>query len=391
MAFISYAQNFEDVTLWRALEHVPAGRYIDVGAQDPAIDSVSKAFYERGWRGLHVVPLPCHAEALRGDRPDETVVQLALPHQDGASPEPQLLDNIGLTRDAGLGSKLPLRTAFAALKGLPVHWMKIDAEGLQEAIVRGWDSEALRPWIVLIKATEPTSAEACNQDAERILLAARYEFACFNGVYRFYLAAEHAELMPALSSSPQVPHSTETHRLHATLSSLRTEAARTQGKEQQLRHEIQTRIRQEAKMRAALRLAEAQRKHAEHRLDAMLRSSSWRVTAPLRSVGTIFRRLRDAVQEGRLKSGIKSRIKVILRRSAVIAVRHPVLKRGIQAGLRLLPPLDRRLRTVLGAPTTVTEASLNDLPPARPLSVNDLTPNAARIYAALNEVHTQSK
>ena len=41
MTFISYAQNFEDVMLWRALKHVEKGFYVDVGAQDPVVDSVS--------------------------------------------------------------------------------------------------------------------------------------------------------------------------------------------------------------------------------------------------------------------------------------------------------------------------------------------------------------
>ena len=40
--FTSYAQNFEDVMLWRALKHVQKGTYVDVGAQHPVIDSVSK-------------------------------------------------------------------------------------------------------------------------------------------------------------------------------------------------------------------------------------------------------------------------------------------------------------------------------------------------------------
>ncbi len=39
--YTSYAQNFEDVMLWRALKHVSNGYYIDIGAQDPSIDSVS--------------------------------------------------------------------------------------------------------------------------------------------------------------------------------------------------------------------------------------------------------------------------------------------------------------------------------------------------------------
>ena len=54
MTFVSYAQNFEDVMLWRALSDVKQGHYIDIGAQDPVINSVSLAFYEAGWRGIHV-------------------------------------------------------------------------------------------------------------------------------------------------------------------------------------------------------------------------------------------------------------------------------------------------------------------------------------------------
>ena len=51
---ISYAQNFEDIMLWRALARVEGGCYIDVGAQSPHVDSVSKVFYEHGWRGILV-------------------------------------------------------------------------------------------------------------------------------------------------------------------------------------------------------------------------------------------------------------------------------------------------------------------------------------------------
>ena len=59
---ISYAQNFEDVLLWRALKQVRNGFYIDIGAQHPEHDSVSKLFYDHGWRGVHVEPTPRIAE-----------------------------------------------------------------------------------------------------------------------------------------------------------------------------------------------------------------------------------------------------------------------------------------------------------------------------------------
>ena len=96
MPFTSYAQNFEDVMLWRALRHVDKGCYIDVGAQHPVVDSVSKAFYEHGWRGIHVEPVPQYANLLRADRPDETVLQLALSDTEGVL-ELNLIPETGLS------------------------------------------------------------------------------------------------------------------------------------------------------------------------------------------------------------------------------------------------------------------------------------------------------
>ena len=84
MTFVSYAQNFEDVMLWRALKHVENGFYVDVGAQDPIVDSVSLAFYERGWRGVHIEPTLYYAEKLRQHRPDEVVIQTAIGATSGA-------------------------------------------------------------------------------------------------------------------------------------------------------------------------------------------------------------------------------------------------------------------------------------------------------------------
>ena len=74
---ISYAQNFEDVML-EALGHIKNGSYIDIGAHDPVIDSVSLVFYERGWRGIHVDPALTCVERLKAAREDETTIHAAV-------------------------------------------------------------------------------------------------------------------------------------------------------------------------------------------------------------------------------------------------------------------------------------------------------------------------
>ena len=57
MPFVSYAQNYEDVMLWRVLRDVERGFYVDVGAADPEEWSVTRAFYDRGRSGINVEPL----------------------------------------------------------------------------------------------------------------------------------------------------------------------------------------------------------------------------------------------------------------------------------------------------------------------------------------------
>ena len=465
MTFISYAQNFEDVMLWRALKHVPAGRYIDVGAQDPLIDSVSRAFYDHGWRGIHVEPVPRYAAMLRSDRPDETVLQLALSDQAGIL-ELRVIEGTGLSTGVkefaeshrtqhGLAHSivptpmLPMKTAFASLEGQPVHWLKIDVEGLEEAALRGWDSQTLRPWIILIEATVPMSTEVRYQGSEDILLAAGYEFVYFDGLNRFYVAAEHPELKAAFATPPNVfdgvrltEHSQlcqgllEQHRAatqaseeaHRTEINLLREAhvaeARLLGEridqaleagaaaqrrladqEEQARLAVQAAVAtqqhlhadlarmlcgridqaleagavaqrrladQEEQARLAVQAAVATQQHLQQHLDAVLNSTSWRLTAPVRSAGTQCRRLLSALGEGRITSGIKRRIKSVLRSCALVVVRHPTLKRGVLACLRLAPPLHRRVRAML-APPPMGHQSAPDAPRQSSMAMSPAT------------------
>ena len=77
MTFVSYAQNNEDVMLARVFRGLDAGFYIDVGAQDPRIDSVTKAFYDLGWRGINLEPVAFWYQKLCQDRPRDINLCLA--------------------------------------------------------------------------------------------------------------------------------------------------------------------------------------------------------------------------------------------------------------------------------------------------------------------------
>jgi len=220
MGFLSYAQNFEDVMLWRALGHVPNGVYVDVGAQHPRIDSVSRAFYERGWRGVHIEPVPAFAQLLRADRPDETVLQVALGEREGTL-ELHVFADTGLSTaissyaerhqaERGYATErihtpvLTMKSALECVAGKDVHWLKIDVEGFEEQVLRGWDSQQLRPWILVVEATIPNSTEMDHEKWDPLVIAAGYRFVYFDGLNRFYIANEHPELAAAFAAPPNI-------------------------------------------------------------------------------------------------------------------------------------------------------------------------------------------
>jgi predicted nucleic acid-binding Zn-ribbon protein len=83
-----------------------------------------------------------------------------------------------------------------------VHFLKIDVEGAERAVLEGADFEKVRPWIVVVEATAPLSTERIEHLWEHILLQAGYQRAFFDGVNLYYVAQEHSELIETLAAPP---------------------------------------------------------------------------------------------------------------------------------------------------------------------------------------------
>ncbi|MGR3504312.1 MAG: FkbM family methyltransferase [Paracoccaceae bacterium] len=221
MTFISYAQNYEDVMLWRALKHIEKGFYIDVGAFSPNIDSVTRAFYDRGWRGINVEPNKRFLAELNALRPEDLNLGVAISDKEETL-QLYVLDNPGLTtlqsdiakthQDAGWQAEA-VEVQAQTLTTLwvkhvdpaqPVHFLKVDVEGNEAAVLRGLDWKTHRPWIVVVEATFPMSQREVHDEWEDILLQADYQMAYWDGLNRFYVAEEHQELLPSFSAPPNV-------------------------------------------------------------------------------------------------------------------------------------------------------------------------------------------
>ncbi len=218
-ALISYAQNFEDVMLWRALEGIDHGSYIDVGAQHPSVDSVSQLFYEHGWRGISVEPTPHYADLLRKARPDEIIVAAAVGTKGGMLsfyefPETGLstVDREIAEKHISVGYRakeivvpcVTLDEIFHKRPRKETHWLKIDVEGGEKNVLESWVRSRARPWIVVVESTYPMTQVETHHEWEPLILRKGYKFAYFDGLSRFYIANGHDELLQAFSSGPNV-------------------------------------------------------------------------------------------------------------------------------------------------------------------------------------------
>lgn len=214
MAFISHAQNHEDTRLWRALGGIPQGCYLDVGAYDPDLHSVTKAFYERGWRGINLEPVATGHALLAQFRPGDLNLRLAVGPEAGSCPFFHIPETGLSTLDAAVAERhraagwavevqevptAPLREVWDAHVRGEVHFLKVDVEGAEGLVLASLDLTRQRPWVVVVESTVPLSREENHRDWEALLTGAGYAFAAFDGLNRYYAAAEHADLAGALA------------------------------------------------------------------------------------------------------------------------------------------------------------------------------------------------
>lgn len=216
MPFLSYAQNAEDVVLARGFAGLNDGFYVDVGAGHPVYDSVTKRFYDQGWSGINVEPLPDECELLRRERPRDINLEMALSDEPGNLPlfagPPENRGSSTLHREIAEGYRQrgehfcerevavsTLDTVLDEHADRPIDLLKIDVEGHEAKVLAGFDLGRWRPRVLVIEATQPNSNVPSEHDWEPDVLATGYQLALFDGLNRIYVRDEDKDIVPSLS------------------------------------------------------------------------------------------------------------------------------------------------------------------------------------------------
>jgi FkbM family methyltransferase len=200
---VSYAQFGEDVMLRRFFGEQASGFWVDVGANDPVLDSVTLHFSLSGWTGVNIEPLPDLHRRLVASRPRDLNLNLAL--SDRAGTLELVVDHSapGLSTATSELAELyrqqghrlervevPARTLAEVVdehcRDRTVDFLKLDAEGHEAAILGGVDLRRFRPRVVVAEAGFRP------EEWEPKLLDQGYLLAGCDVVNRYYVREEEA-------------------------------------------------------------------------------------------------------------------------------------------------------------------------------------------------------
>ncbi|TLX59278.1 FkbM family methyltransferase [Stutzerimonas nosocomialis] len=334
MKFKTYSQNFEDLMLWRALRCVEFGFYVDVGANDPVVDSVTQAFYEKGWRGINIDPVDYWHRKLEEMRPKDINLNIAA----GKSSGEMLLyefPNTGLsTADASIAAGHAEANGFSYVEKIvpvktlteicqeyhvaPIHFLKIDVEGAEKDVIKGIDFTVLKPWIILVESTLPLTQVESHHDWEGLLVSNGYVHAYFDGLNRFYVSDEHIELLKSFDRPPNYfdnfafadypglvycsNHEDKIRVLTQSLEGIRASLANEKLKTGQLNASL---VAEKNKLSEALSKAVADSENwrslalsAQSEVQLLRASTSWRLTAPFRRFVSFTRPIKISLRKG---------------------------------------------------------------------------------------------
>lgn len=208
MRYLSFAQEYEDIILYSALsKYVQKGFYVDIGANDPCIISVTKFFYDRGWRGINIEPLDDMYRLLCAERQEDININIGVSDKNG---------ELGLQIDGVMSSFLdtgecrdkvvkPIKKFKDIWKDInceneiiDIHFCKIDVEGYEENVLNGMDFKTFRPWIFCIESVLPGTAISCYKEWEDIVISNGYFYAYQYGINRYYVEKDKKFLIDGL-------------------------------------------------------------------------------------------------------------------------------------------------------------------------------------------------
>lgn len=191
-ARIHFSQLGEDAVLWHIFAEKRDGFYVDVGAFHPFRFSNTALLHRfNGWRGINIDLDQRAIDLFKKHRPNDINVCCAIGEEAGAMRIPIFAEGTVNTLDASRARALvgerevfeerevQIRRLDAILAehlpvGTQIDVLNVDAEGLDEAVLRSNDWSRYAPEVVLVEAHDMRLAEPNSSASYRFMTSLGY-------------------------------------------------------------------------------------------------------------------------------------------------------------------------------------------------------------------------
>lgn len=199
---LTYSQSGEDVILETILGNIKQGFYVDIGANNPYVQSNTYYFYKKGWRGMNVDALPDISLKFNKLRPRDINIEAGISNNEGElnyymfessfynTFNPRIAQEIA--KHTNLTGKIPIKTIpliklFKDYNIGNIDFLSVDAEGMDLSVLQSNDWTLYRPKIIITEFFSKGLEKIFQDPIFQYLTSKGYIFFCNSATNAFYL------------------------------------------------------------------------------------------------------------------------------------------------------------------------------------------------------------
>jgi FkbM family methyltransferase len=204
-ARLSYSQSGEDLILETIFCDISKGVYVDIGANNPYIQSNTQYFYKKGWRGVNVDALPGSMIIFNKVRSKDINIETAISNENSELKYYMFSSTFFNTFDQNLVEKIKnhskligektinsikLSDLFNSLKINTIDFLSVDVEGLDYEVLKSNDWEKYRPKVIVTECFSDGLELLHLDKLYQFLKGTGYILFCNSPTNAFYLEKE---------------------------------------------------------------------------------------------------------------------------------------------------------------------------------------------------------
>lgn len=190
----AYSQEGEDILLSRIFEGKKKGFYVDIGAHHPKRFSNTFLFYQKGWRGVNIDPIPGIKEVFDIERPDDINLEIAIGQKEIELNYYNFKEKALNTFSEELANEYVIKgwelNSINVVKTYPLNkildnfiptretidFFSIDVEGFELQVLKSNNWDKYKPKIILIEILDCKIEDVYTTDVGKFLVDQGYVF-----------------------------------------------------------------------------------------------------------------------------------------------------------------------------------------------------------------------